>query len=208
MEIRIIGEGHNPQEYEGLIFNMPKESIPIRLAREVARVGSMELWQYQSFQHHEHPFMDDDSFNDELQVVEDWKEMLSTRFPDYAFVIELRPTNRVTWYQATENAPKEDDVEFEDYSPPIRVDMSSLKELWSKLKDSKSSTEIAAEHRRSFMERTPRNGSVGTCEECQSAEGFSEPFMLEGHRGVRMITCKACGKDLIHSTRTIRFAIN
>jgi hypothetical protein len=57
MDIRIIGENHNPQEYEGLIFNMSKEYIPIRLAQEVARVGSMELWQFQAFVHHEHPFM-------------------------------------------------------------------------------------------------------------------------------------------------------
>lgn len=135
MEIRIIGEDHNPHEYEGLIFNMPKESIPIRLAREVARVGSMELWQYQSFVHHEHPYMGG-SFADELQVVQDWQEMLSNGFPEYPFVIELNPTDRVTWYQATESAPKEDDVEYEDYSPPIRVNISSLKELWTTLKDS------------------------------------------------------------------------
>lgn len=206
MEIRFIGMEHEPHEYEGLVFNMPRADIPLRLAREVARVGSMELWQYQSFVHHEHPWMgDEDGMKEELALVEEWKQMLSTRFPQHQFVIEVTPMDRATWFQATESAPKEDDAEFVGYQPPIAVNMADLKELFEAAgKDMAKFNELRNE---SFAKRTSRKGSVGSCEKCGSSGGFGEPYLAADHRGIQFIQCLACGEELIHSTKTIRFLV-
>jgi hypothetical protein len=111
----------------------------------------------------------------------------------------------MTWYQVTSTSPKEDDAEFEDYSPPIRVDIGSLRTLMETFKDNPDL--IREKHKAEFVKKTPRMGSAGNCEQCDSSKGFSEPFGLDGHRGVRMITCNACGASLIHSTKTIRFVV-
>ncbi|MBS1728861.1 MAG: hypothetical protein JST51_19245 [Armatimonadetes bacterium] len=185
---------------------MSAEDIPIRLAREVLRVGSMDLWQYQAFVHHEHPSMGSrDALIEEPRLVAEWTEMLSTKFPNHRFVISVLPCDRMTWYQVTSNSPTEDDVEFEEYSPPFSVSINDMRALFEKADGDKA--KMAELHREDFKKRTPRCGSEGACENCRATEGFTEPRLADGHRGIRLMTCRACGAEMIHSTKTIRFLV-
>lgn len=205
-EIRIVGEGHDPHEYEGLVFNMPTDQIPIQLAREVARVGSMELWQFQAFVHHEHPSMgQQDPLIEEPRLVDEWTDLLSTRFPHYQFVISVSPCDRMTWYQVTETSPTEDDAEFENYAPPISITKDDLKALFEK--SGGDLQKLREAQREDFRRRTRRSGSTGACDHCGSEAGFTNPEAASNHRGVRIIKCLACRAELIHSTKTIRFVV-
>lgn len=207
MNTRIIGEGHDPHEFEGVIFNLPKDKIAARLAREVNRVGTMELWEFQAFEHHEHPSMcGKDALVEEPKLLDEWTKLLSTRFPARQFVIEIRPTYAMTWYQRTKNAPIKDDEDFELYMPPYEVSLSQLRDLFKDIDGDPA--ELKSRHRRDFEQRTSRKGAEGACEKCGTKDQFSEPFHAENHRGIRLMTCLNCNEELIHSFRTVRYLVN
>ena len=210
MEAADILEYFDPQEYEGLVFDMPAESIGRNLAIEVARVGSMELWEYQSFVNHDHPAMGPDANPVEIEPFYAlvWRQALSDRFPSFSFVIETSPMDRMTWFQLTRTAPTEDDDKFQDYSPPIALSMSEFQKSIKQMNDEGIGSEEAREtYMANFRSRTPRRGNVGSCEKCESNSGFTEPVVSEKHRGIRLMRCLTCEAELIHSTKTIREVI-
>lgn len=204
-----------PEIYEGIVMNMPAERIPIALARETLRVGSMTLWQYQHFLNHEHlaHSMADDPENTEMSLVAEWREILSKRFPSIPFVIEVQPAYTVSWFQATKGAPTEDDPEWTIYMAPIHLkrNKDAAKEMLTgflkAVKEDKVA-ELREEHKNGFEAMTPRKGGSGTCELCEVGTEFTEPEESAVHRGLRITTCKHCGARLIHSRRTIRESVN
>jgi hypothetical protein len=205
----------NPNLYEGLVFNMPVEQIPIRLARETLRVGSMTLWQYQAFVHHDHPCM---SSNDpeivEMSLLGEWRAVLEDRFPTIPFVVAISPREHMAWYQATKGAPTEDEDEWKTYMAPVsfRGDKGMLKavlgDVLKATKSEESLSDFREEYKRGFEAMTPRKGASGTCEICNVGTEFTEPEDSPVHRGVRVISCANCSGRLIHSTRTIREKVN
>lgn len=198
-----------PNKYHGLIFDMPIEQIPIRLAREVYRVGSMSLWEYQSFLHHDHPAMTFDEIEFELVQANEWQNILSAKFPDYRFVIEIRPLRQVTWFQALGNAPTTDEQDWKPYVPPVTFDLTKLAvevtgsdEVGSMTSEQKELMKLKLRERMNPASR--RDASVRVCDKCDSSRGFSDSFADPVHRGLLLMTCLECGATLIHSTRVIR----
>ncbi|MBI5707892.1 MAG: hypothetical protein HZC36_12985 [Armatimonadetes bacterium] len=209
MDIRFSSEDLDPHEYEGLVFNLPAKDIPIHIAREISRVGSMELWEYQHFVHHDHPFHDpDDALAGEPVLAEQWANVLNARFPEFRFVVEVSPVDRITWYQATDTAPTEDDPEFSDYSPPVSFQVS---EFVGMLKEAREAEDFVGAlgrlNRESFRAQTSREGSAGNCEHCEASSGFTEAAISPQHRGMRVMACLSCGKQVVHSTRIIRYKV-
>ena len=211
MDLADILEYFDPHEYEGLVFAMPAEFIGRNLAREVARVGSMELWQYQSVVNHDHPSigLDVNPVEIEFAYALAWRQVLCERFPEHSFVIETRPTDQMTWFQLTKTAPYEDDVDFQDFCPSFSISAAEFRKAMEEMKEAGFGAKEAREkHMEAFHSRTPRTGSVGTCELCQSGTGFSDPVVSDKYRGIRFMNCSSCGKELIHSTKTIREVVS
>ena len=205
----------DPNIYEGLVFAMPVEQIPIRLARETLRVGAMTLWQYQAFCHHQHPCMSSgDPEVIELSLLEQWRTVLEERFPKIPFVVEISPRSMMTWYQASKGAPTEDDEDWAPYMAPVKfnVDKGMLKSVIGDVLQATKTTETLSEFRqdykKGFEAMTPRKGASGTCEICEIGTEFSEYETSPLHRGVRIVTCMNCAARLIHSTRTLREKVN
>lgn len=199
----------DPHEYEGLIFDMPQDLIPIRLARECVRVGAMSVWEYQSFVHHDHPCSSDEALPDELAQADEWRRILSDRFPNHKFVIEIQPMDRITWFQALGDAPTEDETDWKLYSPPVVFQFGDFHEQIKDLAEGSAETDRLREAMKQSMRDAMsadrrRIGSKGKCEKCGSEAGFSERFQNELHRGIQNVVCLACHAILVHSTRTIR----
>jgi hypothetical protein len=206
----------NPNEYNGLVFDMPAERIPVRLAQETLRLGAITLWMYQAFVHHEHPSCGSrtDPERVETDLLAEWRRILEERFPQIPFVVEIRPTEQMTWYQASKGAPTEDEGDWQTYQAPVSftLDRNMLKSLLTDLataaKSEEALSEFQEEHKRGFSAMTPRKGSAGTCEKCNVGTEFSEPELSAIHRGIRTIVCANCGEKLIHSTKMIRELVN
>jgi hypothetical protein len=209
MDVRFPPEDLDPHEYGGIVLNMPEQDIPHAIAVEIGRLGRMELWEYQHFAHHDHPFHGPhDAIEGEPKMAEEWAAILNGRFPEFRFVVEVSPMDRITWYQATDRAPTEDDAEFEDYSPLARFELPEFKDMLRRARDSGDVVgQFFDLSQEMFRTKTPRSGGRGTCEPCVSHAGFSEPEMAKQHRGMRLANCLACGKHIVHSTRTIRYRV-
>src|SRR5437763_7698964 len=108
MEVRFPPEGLELNSYCGLVFDMPAEEIPERLAREIARVGYLSLWQYQHFTNHNYPTIGEDDYTAELIEADRWAAALAEKFRELKFVVEISPFDRTTWYQALGDAPTQD----------------------------------------------------------------------------------------------------
>lgn len=190
----------NLNNYCGLVFNLPLEEIPIRLATETYRVGLLELWEYQHFVNHEHPDLCfDGHFEDEIALANVWRIDLET-MPSQRFIIEISPFDRMSWYQVTRNSPTEDETDWETPSAQI-FDPSSPKEIVIREGESDDTSHL-------FKTITARTGTDGICERCQSAKGFTNPEVSSLHRGVKVIECLECKEKLIHSIRIIREKVN
>ena len=201
-----IPEPIEPNEYCGLVFDLPRDQIPIRLAQEVARVGFMKLWEFQHFVHHDHPTIPGDDFEDEIVQSEAWERTISARFPTFRFVIEISPFDRMSWYQAIGEAPTLDDADWQIYAGSIKMSGAEIRVRMQRLLDTTpEGKEATEEYNKAWLKiRTPRIGSEGSCEKCGDASGFTEPSVSSRHRGVKLITCLGCGQNLVHSTRLIR----
>ncbi|MBS1724707.1 MAG: hypothetical protein JSS66_17335 [Armatimonadetes bacterium] len=209
MDIRFPSEGMELHSYCGLVFNMPAELIPERLASEIARVGHLSLWEYQHFTNHEHPTIGEEDYAAELELAQGWATALQSAFPDKRFVVEISPFDRTTWYQPLGDAPIDDEEVWELYSPPVCMSGAEMKagllEVFSALKTGEGGVGAFTEQQKAnFKARTARRGPEGVCEKCGSDQGFSEPTVERAHRGVRMMNCLACEARVVHSTRTIR----
>lgn len=190
----------DPHEYMGVVLNTDAEAIPVALAREIVRVGSLELWEFQAFFNHDHP-VSDPGLEDialEVAIAELWAKTLRERFPETAFVVQKKPMQAMTWYQVTPNAPTKDDEEFRDFTASYRIQMPGPEVGTPEQRKAMLMEMMAA--RRS----NARTGSTGACEKCGENSGYGEPRTSPIHRGVRLIDCLACGETLVHSTRTVR----
>lgn len=208
-------------EYHGIVLNRPADQIPIMLAQETLRVGSMTLWEYQFFVNH----VDEPSADDYPQTIEEaeigllneWKTLLGERFPGTRFIAWITPTVIMSWYQVTKGAPIEDDMEWTLYKTvegPIKTREEAIAEVmavvdryegWTREAKLAEYGSILAGHDNRPL---PRDGGEGTCESCRVGTEFTEPVVSPVHRGIRTIQCKHCGAALTHSTRIIREKIN
>jgi hypothetical protein len=86
----------NLHSYYGPVFDKPAEEIPVRLAKEILRVGGMDLAGHQRFINH----VDFDSCStlevrEEMELAEIWNRELSASRMG-RFVIEIRPEQFMT----------------------------------------------------------------------------------------------------------------
>lgn len=169
-----------PSEFNGIVLKTEQEFIGDIICEAVAREEVFDLAAFQRYFHHEHL----SSIEGELEYVQRWRETLSSRFPNFRFVIEVNPTDQSTWYQATETALFDDEESWESH--PAAFVLSS--------KDS-------------FNNKTGSD-VVRRCKKCEASIEFTEPEIHPEHRGVKMWSCVKCGQTRIHSVRTIRERVN
>lgn len=197
--------------YEGIVLEAPLAEIPMLLAREMMRKDKFVLWKYQSTrslvdfmqrQRHANGAYSPGDEEREMAVLEQWKKALQERFPAIPFVIDLAPCDSISWYQATKEAPTEDDDEW-------TIHRSSLGFVVRR-RPAEAAPEGASRENFEFTWTKPgfRRGDSGPCEICEIGREYTEPRLSSVHRGIKLIECKHCGTTLPHSSKTIREKVN
>lgn len=207
-QLDVLLESFDPHEFHGVVLNVPRDRIPVLLAEAVSQDGSLSLWELQHFIHHEHPTLRPEEVEIESFLAREWERILLDQFPFLGFVIEISPLDRVTWYQATSQAPCDDDQEFRLHSPTgsIQFSVEDCFEGGETEEEKRRKVEQGLKDWRGRLDQL-RLGSDGPCEKCGSHAGFSEPVIAADHRGVRYMRCSHCGEQLIHSTKVVRTVI-
>jgi len=193
----------DPHEYFGVVLDLPEELIPRQLAIELSSYGTLELWRYQAFANHVHsdyPADPELNLRLELRRAARWRQTLESRFPHRRFVIATHTLDQMTWYQATETAPADDDETYQPFRPTIVAEPISRAAFGSRDEWLRS----IGEAEREAQNRSGRVGAEGPCEKCGERIGFTEPQPCSDHRGAMTMTCRNCRATLVHSTRTIR----
>lgn len=204
-------EGLN--EYHGVVLDAPLDQIPIKIAKEITRVGFLHLWHYQAFVNHVHEhYLLQVPLDSEIRISKAWRIGLE-KLSKHRFVIEIETNEKVTWFQAVGDAPTEDESDWVAFLPPYTVDDEVSMQERMELRDAiMRSVETAGYKNLPIVKMIPwgnsRSGENGYCEVCRSTKGFSNPQICAVHRGLRVFNCLECGVELIHSTRTIREKVN
>lgn len=169
-----------PSEFNGIVLNTEQEFIGDIICEAVAREEVFDLAAFQHYFHHEYI----SSVEEAIAYGARWREALSSKFPNFRFVIELNLEDCSTWYQATETSKTEDE------------------ETWESHPDS-----FVLKSKDSFNNKTGSD-VVRRCNKCEASIEFTEPEVHSTHRGAKMWNCVKCGHSRIHSVRTIRERVN
>ncbi|HLO97151.1 MAG TPA: hypothetical protein VK171_01035, partial [Fimbriimonas sp.] len=198
-----IGEPFEPNEFEGIVMAGDKEHIASRLAAQVLQNPNFSLWKWQAFEHHDHPAFDLDDLDQELLVVAHWREVLSSRFPNFEFVIEQQPLGQVTWYQKLETAPCEDEPLWELAVRGTVVTFESLAAAYRGL-DSERGDELRDLLSHSLsIELRDHDISTGIAQ----LSDFERPQIHPNHRGLMTVRHIESGTDVVFAKRTIRTVV-
>ena len=185
----------NLNSYHGIVLNRPLEEIPVLLAREILRVGKLDLAGYQRFQNHNHfcYHLGDVDFRNEVKQAEIWRDKLSASRLG-RFVIEYDSTELVSWYQLLPGVKSEDEEEWCLYQITVAplepiVDNNTKERM---LNGGIPVEEYISEVQRIKSLYRNRKGSDGPCEQCRREAGFTEPIVDLVHRGVKTMDCMYC----------------
>lgn len=195
----------DPHEYEGIVMDSVKESIPLALATSLKRLDSACLWQIQAFAHHDHPALRASELESEVELVEMWKHVLSNRFPTDCFIIERTPLSQVTWFQPWIGAPISDDETWELFVHGRKISIAQPLDIWHRI-DKSESKEIVLDALQHSLEIQLRERSDTNVFE-QSQVNFRDIGELREnplHRGILEAFHIPTGLFLVLATRTIR----
>jgi len=173
--IFLTGDGAIPEP------DWPPLDVLVRLQKVIKRDGKLVLWRYQAFDNHAHP----GSYEEQLAAHEFLLEQFARHTPNTAWIVEHDWEARITFYQATPDAPDQDETEWKP-SPMVSWLRKRVEES-DKLSSDADILDVPCD----------------LCAQVAWSPRFEKPL----YRGLRFRTCEHCGQEIKESMRLIRYRI-